>query len=292
MSNKPLILTDNLFENVVLHPAFALQVSDAAVPPSVFDSTAGHEGFRVADNLRDMTWSTVSTANAQRAWFVDCLAAITPNTIVLDRGHNLAGSVVTFGGANDLALGGFVNLFSSTIPAAPGGLPSDANGCLTPDGVWCKTFTGQSKRVHYVITPALGAGVAPIVTGIYLGTSYRFAEYLTGPGAPDYSTAVKYMRNDMSRGGVRSKSRGINLDKLIITIHLDSVDYPAFDAEIRRMLRYNCPMWFSYDDSDSTGIGQVRLFQLPGDFVYTPNANPVHREITIEFEEVIPTLYV
>lgn len=291
MSNKPLILSENLFENVVLHPTFTVQVSDTGVPPTIFDSIAGHEGFRVADNLRDLTYSTVAASNTDRVWLVDCTTPVTPNIIILDRGHNLKGAAVTFGGSNDLALGGGSNLFTATIPATAGGLGSDANGCLTPDGVWWKTFSPQSKRVPYFVTPPLGVGIAPIVTGLYLGTYYRFPEFLNAPAAYDYGAQIKYMRNDLSRGGVRSKSRPINFDRLPLSIDLDSADYTGFDAEARRLLRYNQPWWFCLDDSDATGSGLMRMFQSAGDFNYDPQVNPVHRQIKLELEEVIPSLY-
>jgi hypothetical protein len=285
MANKPLILTDNLFENVVLHPTFNV-FNNAA------DDAPGHEAFRVADNLRDLTWWTPTTTNTGRNLVVDCLAAVTPNTVILDRGHNLKGATIQWYGFTDTTLATGNLIFTAVIPSSPGGLPTDANGCLTPDGVWWKTFTGQSFRVPCLTIAAMGSGIAPIITGLYAGTSYRFTEYLNAPAAYDYSTQVKYLRNELSRGGVRSKSRGINQDRLSLSIHLDSTDYAGFDTEIRRMLRYNVPCWFAFDDSDTTGVGQVRLFQLPGDSTYDPQVNPVHREIRLDLEEVIPTLYI
>lgn len=285
MASKPLILTDNLFENTVLHPTYVLA-------NNVDTDAAGHEQFRVADNLRDMTWWAPATPNITQNFYVDCQAPVTPNTIILDRGHNLKGVQVNMQGLDAGLVGGVTIFGAITIPASPGGLPTDTNGCLTPDGVWWKVFTPQSKRIQLLQIAAMGVGLAPIITGLYLGTSYRFTEYLNAPAAPDYGIDIKYMRNDMSRGGVRSKARGINLDRVSLSLHLDSTDYAGFDTEFRRMLRFNAPMWFSYDDTDSTGIGQMRMFQLPGDVSYRPNVNPVHREISIELEEVIPTLYI
>jgi hypothetical protein len=286
MSNKPIVLTDNFFDNVVLHPSFVVQNLSN-------DDSAGHEAFRVADNLRDLTSWTRAAVNADSHIFVDAGAAVQPNTLIIERGHNLAGKQIRLDGYPNTGFGSPTSAFTfATVPVSPGGLPTDPNGCLTADGVWWKTFTGVSFRVQDVFVPAMGAGVAPIIPGIYLGTSYRFTEYLDAPAAYDFSTSVKYMRNEISRGGVRSKSRGINLDKLMISISVDSADYPPFDVELRRMLRYNVPIWFAFDDSDTTGVGQMRLFQFPGDFLYDPRVNPVHREIRVELEEVIPTLYV
>lgn len=286
MSNKPIILSDNLFENVVLHPTFAVQNFSG-------DDAAGHEAFRVADNLRDMTFWTRTTTNAQSFLDVDCLATVSPTTIILDRGHNLAGKTVFVVGSDDLAHTNQQQQSpNSVVPSSPGGLPTDANGCLTADGAWWKTYTPVSpKRVQSLVVNAMGAGLAPIVTGLYLGTSYRFPEYWNAPASYDYGTQVKYMRNEISRGGVRSKSRPINLDKIALDLELDAADYAAFDVELRRLLRYGQPWWFCLDDSDATGAGLMRLFQPSQDVDYEPKVNPVHREIRLELEEVVPTLY-
>src|SRR5450759_3678473 len=252
--------------------------------------------FRVADNLRDMTSWTRAGANSITQLFVDCLTPVSPNIIIVDRGHNLAGVAVNFQGSTVGTEAGFegaaTNIFAATVPATPGGLGSDANGCLTPDGVWWKTFTGQSFRAQGLYIPALGAGIAPIIKGIYLGTYYRFPEFLNAPAALDYGTNIKYMRNDLSRGGLRSKSRPLNFDKLPLNVHLDSGDYTGFDVEVRRLLRYGQPWWFCLDDSDVTGCGLMRLFQSSQDLDYNPQVNPVHREIQLQLEEVIPSLYV
>jgi hypothetical protein len=286
VSNKPLILSDNLFENVVLHPTFLVQNFNT-------DDAAGHEAFRLADNLRDMTFWTRTTSNANSFVDVDCLAPVSPNTIILDRGHNLAGKTVVVNGYDDLAHTAGINISGNcVIPTTPGGLPTDQNGCLTPDGVWWKTFTPSAKRVPSFTVLAMGVGLAPIVTGVYLGTSYRFPEYLNAPAAYDFGTQVTYKRNELSRGGVRSKSRPLNFDRLQFSVDLDSGDYAGFDVQVRNLLRYGQPWWFCLDDSDAPGSGLMRMFQSAQDIAYDPRVNPVHREIRFDLEEVIPTLYV
>lgn len=283
MSNRPFILSDNLFENILLHPTFILKETDT--------DTAGHELFRVADNLRDLTFFTPVSTNSSISMAVDALAAVAPNTIILDRGHNLAGKTVTIASWTDLTFAVATATTVCVIPSTPGGLSTDANGCLTPDGVWWKTFVSASSRVQGINISAMGAGLAPIVTGLYIGTAYRFPEFLNAPAAYDYGTGIKYMRNDLSRGGLRSKSRPLNFDKLPLNIHLDSADYTGFDVEVRRLLRYGQPWWFCLDDSDATGCGLMRLFQTSQDFDWTPQVNPVHRELQLQLEEVLPSLY-
>jgi hypothetical protein len=283
VSNKPLLLSDNLFENVVLHPTFVVGTDQATL--------AGREAFRVADNLRDMTSWASSVPNTNQYIWVDALTPVAPNTIVIDRGHNLAGAQVLVRGDTSSAFATAVTIVSCVLPSSPGGLPTDANGCLTPDGVWWKTFTGQSFRAQGIEIIAMGVGIAPIATGIYLGTSYRFPEFLNAPAALDFGTNIKYMRNELSRGGLRSKSRPLNFDKLPLNVHLDSGDYTGFDVEVRRLLRYGQPWWFCLDDSDATLSGLMRCFQTSQDTDFNPQVNPVHREIQLLLEEVLPSLY-
>lgn len=287
MSNKPLILTDNIYENVVLHPSHLLSNRYSTDVP-------GADIYHVADNLRDMTrWQPVLT-NSNNAVEIDTgVTTSSPSCVVIDRGHNLAGQTVSFQGAADTSFAGAVTGFTSVIPSSPGGLPSDPNGCVTPDGVWWKTFSPiVGKKVFGTFISAMGVGLAPIITGLYAGAYYRFTEFMDAPAAYDYGTQIKYQRNELSRGAVRVKSRPMNFDKIAFSVGLESVDYAGFDAEIRRMLRYNAPCWFAFDDSDASGVGQVRMFQLPGDLLYDPRVNPVHREIRGEFEECVPSLYV
>ncbi|MDQ6770538.1 MAG: hypothetical protein M3Z54_11190 [Gemmatimonadota bacterium] len=285
MSSKPLLLSDNWFESVLLNPSYAIAVDQPLV--------SGRELFRVADNLRDLTSCTTPTLNTRVNFYVVLPTAKAPTILILDRGHNLAGKNCALAGYADP---GFVTqnyTYTFTVPSTPGGLGTDANGCLTSDGVWWRSFSGLPASAVWSVAPApLGVGIAPILTGVYLGTSYRFPEYLNAPAAYDYGTTIKHMRNELSRGGVRSKSRPLNFDKLAFNVHLDSADYSGFDTEVRRLLRYGQPWWFCLDDSDATGSGLMRLFQSSADMDYNPQVNPVHREIQFQLEEVIPTLFV
>src|SRR6185312_12357024 len=179
MPNQPLILSDNLYENVVLHPAATVYLNAPAT------EAVGHQIWRVADNLRDMTWCTTSASNILAQFRTDLgvgqTAAI--SILVLDRGHNLAGKAISLNVSDDGAT--FTTLFTVTPLSTPGGLPTDTNGCLTPEGVWCKTFSPVTHRAFSLDVPA-SSGFAPIVTGLYLGDLYRFPEYLDAPGDYDY----------------------------------------------------------------------------------------------------------
>ena len=281
----PLALIDNWFDNTVLHPAFIVSNPDA-------DDNVGQEAFRVADNLRDLTeWSPAAT-NAIRKLRIIRDSNATPNILFLDRGTQnvLGGKTVRLQSSTDSFGAVTTDEVVCTIPTTVGGLPSDANGCLTKEGVWWKTFTISNNRAGWQFSiDAMGAGLAPLITGLYLGTAYRWpAAYLDSGTAPDYARNITYTKNAMSRGGVRVKMRPRSHRSLMMKFPLEGVDYAGFEAVVTNQLEYNHPMWFCLDEADATQAGVTGLWQLPNDTLYDPQLSPLHREIDLTWEEVIP----
>lgn len=283
MANKPLILSHNYYDSTVLFPTHAPRNPDN-------DDVAGSEFWRVSDNLRDVTHWTPSTTNAQRALDVNCGIAKSADTVIVDRGHNLAGvscqvqtspDGVTWSGAGS----------AFTIPSAAGGLPTDANGCLTPDGVFWKTLGGGPYTAQWFrFTMAPRAGIAQIVAGLYLGLAYRFAEYYDAPGAYDYRRNIRHGKNVVSKGAVRVKREVQVFGEVDIRVRLEETDFQNLRPHVDRLLLNTHPWWFCLDDSTTEGAGLMRFFQLPGDTVYDPVCNPVTREVSLLLEEVIPSL--
>jgi hypothetical protein len=285
MSLPPLALIDNWFDTTVLHPSFVLANPDA-------DDNAGQESFRAADNLRDMTEWSPAAANAIRKLRLTRDSNATPNILVLDRGtaNVLGGKTVRLQSSTD----GFATVTTDevvcTIPTTTGTLASVTNGCLTADGVWWKTFTISNSRASWQLSvDAMGAGLAPIITGLYLGIAYRFPQYFDSGSAADYSRNITYTKNVMSRAGVRVKMKPRSHRKLIMKLALEAVDYAAFEAVITNQLEYNHPMWFCLDESDTVQAGLMGLWQLATDTDYDPMPSPLHRELALTWEEVIPT---
>lgn len=290
---KPVLLGDNWYDATVLHPTHIVEATDST--GAAVTDPVDQEVFRIADNLRDLSgWSSV-TANVERNLRVALSAARTDDTLIaLDRGHNLAGKTIHWERADNAAFSvSYATIFSATIPSTPGGLASDANGCLTPSGVWWKTFSHVgSTSYRRLRIPALGAGIAPIVTGFYAGTAYRFPEYLDAPAAYDYRRKYSFKRNELSEGGVRGKSRPRRFDELDIHFELEASDYAAFETEVTRLLDYGHPWWFCVDDGSAAGSALMRFFDVPGDLTYDPVVDPVHRRIAILLEEVAPRLVI
>jgi len=287
MPNQPLVLSDNLYDNVVLHPAATVFMNAPAT------EATGHEVWRVADNLRDLTWCSPSASNILTQLRTDLGSGQTAEVsiLVLDRGHNLSGKSISLIASDDGVTYG-TTILTATPPSTPGGLPTDTNGCLTSEGVWWKTFTPVTHRAFSFDIPA-SSGFAPIVTGLYLGDLYRFPEFMDAPGAFDFHQSLKYLKNEVSQGGVRVTSRPVLWDLYQIRIQsLDGASYPALQTQVNRLLRQQQPWWICHDDSDATAAGLMRLFRTTGDTEYKPVVDPIHRTVSLDLEAVAPVLYV
>ena len=280
MANKPIILSDNLLDDAVLHPSHVVSLNAVT-------EVEGQELFRVADNLRDVTSFTIQQVAADCLVNVDCGVPVAPDTLIYDRGHNWLGHPSSVSYSDDGA--GWTDIVGWNLPTVAGGLPAGASGVLTPDGVWWARWTPQAHRYWRVWFAPVG-GVSPRITGLYLGQSYRLPEYLDAPGAYDYRRNHKVLKNEVSQGGVRVKRRILNFSEIDLALRLEAEDYEQFHPHVARLMDYNQPWWFCLDDSTETGAGMMRLYQLPGDTVYDPVVNPVHREVRLLLEEVIPAL--
>lgn len=280
---KPLLLSDNFFDDVILHPEHVVAAAGGEV--------AGAEVFRIADNLRDVTRFAVATPDAYTGPLVDCGVVRQASCLVLDRGHNLAGRpVFLLASATGTYIGNgdYDTVLVANIPAAPGGRPSDPGGCLTPEGVWWKTFPATASRWWFLDVPPLGPGLAPVLTGVYLGDAYRLPEYLDAPAAYDYRLNLRVGKNKTSRRGVRVKRHIIGYAEMDLRLRLEEPDYLALHPHVRRLTLANHPWWVCPDDATDEGAALMRLFHLPGETVYDPAASPVVRDVRLLLEEVAP----
>lgn len=283
MANTPLILSDNFFDATVLHPEHVVTTDGIEV--------AGAELHHVADNLRDVTHFTAAPhpSIGYTSIYVDCGEAKAADTLVLDRGHNLREAYVAVYVSDDGAT--WTVHRQETPRSTVGGLPTAVGGCLTAEGVWWMHFPLHTVRYWRIIIDAVPPGdAAPIITGLYLGAAYRFPAYLDAPGAYEHRTSMKVLKNEVSRGAVRVKRGVLLFDEVDLKLSMDEADFLAFDPHVRRLLAKNHPWWFCLDDNATEGAQRMRLFQLPGDLVYDPVVNPVHRDVRFLLEEVAPLL--
>lgn len=279
MANKPFLLSDNFYDTAVLHPDHVVTVN--------LTEAAGAEAFHLWDNLRDTTTFAVTETNAVLTVTVDCGTAKVADCLVLDRGHNAKGRTSAVATSVDGVT--WVNIATPGILSAPGanGLGTAALRCLTNEGVWWLTWTPVASR-YWRFSLGAVSGVPQVLAGLYLGERYRLPAYLEAPGAYDYRTNIRVLKNELSHAGLRVK-RGIRaFDEVDLKLKLEEADYNTFHSHATRLLRYNAPWWFCLDDADAAGCDNMRLFQLPGDLVYDPVLNPAVREVSLLLEEVAP----
>lgn len=272
----PYLLSDNLFDTV-LHPDYV--VTDTLGAP------ASAELFRCTDNLRDVTRFAATGATAV---FTALPAAAPASCLVLDRGHNLGGASLTVDGTNDPTWtpANVVTLASLVVPTSPGGLPTDTNGCLTPEGVFWRRFGAASYR--YWRVQLLRSSPPPIVTGLYLGAGYRLPTYLESPNATDERVTVRPLRSELGWAGVRVKRHLRAFAMLDFKIQVEESDYQALRPHLHRLLFDGQPWWVCVDDETSAGAQRMRLYQVPGEVDFDPQQAPVHRALKLALEEVIP----
>lgn len=277
----PMWLSDNLFDTIGASP-------DGILENVAADDAPGHEAWRVADGLRDRTWWTPTTTNVERTLRVRTPSARTVDTVVLDRGHNLAGIGYAI---QALDSGGTFlgTIASGTIRATVGGSPTDAGGCLTPRGEWWKRFGSAPYFGHVFVIGAMGVGLAPIVTGLAMGQSYRWPSHWDAPSAYDDRRRVSWATNRTSEAGVRVR-RGRRVHRALnMRTQIDGDQWtPALQAEFARVVDRGLPVWHCTDDGTATGAGALGLFNVSNDLDFDPVQAPVHRELALELDEVAP----
>jgi len=159
-----------LVENFYSLTQFIAHVVDAE------EEASGRQAFRVANGRRSGSdfW-TPTTGNSDTWLRVDNVVSRQAATIALDRGHNLPGKTVLLQRSTDNFAADTTTVFTATIPSATSPddtALSDANGVLTPEGAWVKSFTAVSSRYWRLLINAMGAGLKPIVVGLWLGDSW------------------------------------------------------------------------------------------------------------------------
>jgi hypothetical protein len=170
-SQTPFILADNQFDRINLYPA-AVLASTAAV--------VGREVNYVADYRRERTYFQAASAAAGHAIDVDMGAGNTaqPNTLFIDRGHNLWGQVLTLRGSDDAFATNPVALVLAAIPAigSVGGDPA-VGWCVTEEGAIYTFVAPATARRYWRIFFGSAPAAAIVVPGIILGQRTQLLSY-------------------------------------------------------------------------------------------------------------------
>lgn len=210
------------------------------------EEAASHEAFRVADGRRSpFDYWTGITANQQRilTWTCDRVRAV--DTIALDRGHNLAGTVVTLEASQD----NFVTvqqIFSFAVPSvAVGGDMTVAPGIVTEEGAWLYTFPDVAATYFRLRIAAMGAGILPVIVGLWLGQSWQPGLFCT-PWGDDAD--VLTAKETETEWGWKGRGLVANIRQGTMIVKLPSDDaYDIARYHIQGHYGRSRPMWVVYD---------------------------------------------
>lgn len=192
-----------------------------------------------------------STTNQGRTITLTCDRVRFVTGLALDRGHNLAGQVLTLLGSNDSFATSFT-IWSGTVPTvvtSPGQL-DNANGCVTEEGAFLVRFVGQSALAFRLSIPALGAGIVAQVVGLWLGMWYATG-YFDRPYNEDGGDIMALEQESSSGwlGGTVPVHR--RAGTIALRLPLDS-DYGLARYHLQgQYLAARRPTWIVFDDAQT-----------------------------------------
>jgi hypothetical protein len=169
-------------------------------------------------------WTSV-TANLD-AWLKSRNGTPRPaDMIVLDRGHNLAGKTVKAQCSDDDFVSPAQDAFSGALPTySSTGALTDDFGVLTPEGAWLKRYNERLAYDWRAFVPAMGAGLKPLVTGLWIGMSW-------GPGYADrpFAPGITELVVEEQESDLGWRGRGKGTRRRTGVMHLSFTT--PFDAE-------------------------------------------------------------
>lgn len=237
---RTIFLAQNLF-NEIANPGYVVTASSEA---------AGHEAFRVGAGRRHALSSwTPATANVEAWVAVDAGAAVTASMCVIDRGHNLAGHTVIIEASDDnfstaTTIASLAPAATSTPNSSISTTPAHAT---TDEGAVVIRFAEHSARYWRLRIPAMGAGLAPIVVGLYLGAAWQPAQPLALP----YQDEDAELQYDAATSGALWMSGTAPATRRLGEIVL-KVSGTAGEAAALALVRDNFirrrPTWIIFDD--------------------------------------------
>lgn len=230
MPKTPLLLVDNVFDNVGLYPTAVLDASSEAI---------GREVSRIADYRRDRTWwQPTSDHDPDGGWArVDLGAGATRGVdfLFIDRGHNLWGKTVNLEGGDDGAAWPDAQAFVVPAAGTVGGDPTWPSIAVTEEGalysIRATTFATRrwwQFRVDHV------AAFIPIVTGVLAGLK---TQLLSFSNVFDEDAGERTQGGETSRAGYRAAAMTYSWRTVELALRLiGATEYDSMIRDLRRLL--------------------------------------------------------
>lgn len=163
MPGRPRFLVENFWNA-------ASQFGDHTITAN--EAATRHDAFRVGDTRRESTWWTPTTSNSE-AWIeVECDRPRAADTLVIDRGHNLDGDTVILECSDD-DFSSTEEILNRTVPSNTSPNQRLSDGARNTEGAWAIHFDSRVATYWRLRIPAMGSGLKPEITGLYLGNSWQ-----------------------------------------------------------------------------------------------------------------------
>lgn len=170
--------------------------------------------------------------------------SFTPDTIFLDRGHNLAGvASVKYQSSNEGT--SWTDVQTVTISSVASTDLTATNGASTEEGAWGKTFTGTAGTWHRLLVPAMGTGLRPVVVGLTLGTAYQ-PSFFYNPFNEDRKSLGG--NSTVSEWGWHGNGPRPRIRQGELNLKLaDATDYTNARYHLDQLYAAGRPMWTCFD---------------------------------------------
>jgi hypothetical protein len=272
-----LLLVDNFFDTRI-YPDHVLDAEEEA---------SGHEVERVASGRRAARdhWEP-TTANSETFIEVVCDRVRAANCLIIDREHNLSAEGIELRVSSD-----DFTTFSSPVDIAS--LPSSTSFGHTLAGPVVRTFEGafvctfdlHAGTYWRLYVDAMGAGLVPEITGVWLGLSFApsIGPLLAGYDDEAGSRSVSEVMTTALWAGTGREARRL----------APSLTYRMRDESEWSAVRYHAglyhdghPMWVVQDDSQAE---RAFLARMPsGAFGFPFSGSGLGREFALNLPEHQP----
>lgn len=280
MAEQLLICAENLF-NKVQFPSHSPAASSEATGYTVDHLANGRR--QTGDRFQSNNTNTDVTLTA------GCNIPRSADFCAIDRNSNHRGYRYQLLNSNDAFVSSRTVWDVNTIPTVVGGRPSEAYGCVTDEGAWYKTFTVDAANDWRVTSKAMGSGLSPQITGLWLGRSWQPSEYLLQFPLEDRGYGLTYPSTRSPYGwvgqGLRARPRSGTL-RLGLPSYADEYGY---ERHIEQLALNGHPFWLCWQKD--TAPWRAILARLPEgrySLRVDPSWSAVYRTVEIAFEEEQP----
>lgn len=281
MAEQLLICAENLF-NVLQFPSHAPAASSEATGYTIDRLANGRR--QTSDRFQPNNTNTDVTLTA------GCNLLRSADFCAIDRNSNHKGYRYQLLNSNDSFTSSRTVWDVNTIPTVVGGRPSGSYGCVTDEGAWIKTFTVDAANDWRVTSKAMGSGLKPQITGLWLGRSWQPTEYVLQFPIEDRGYDVTYA-TAISPFGWVGQGQHAKVRAGTLRIGLPSfADEYGYARQIEQLAMQGFPFWLCWQKD--TAPWRTILARIPDgarvSLRVDPSWSTVYRTAEIPFVEEQP----